>query len=115
MKYSGTLGLLFACASLVAGHAQAPDLPRIRVTADGRGFESGQGKPFVPFGINYYRPGQGWAPQLWKKFDAEATRKDFARMKEHGVNCVRVFLTFGSFMMETNRVSPEGWRSLTNS
>lgn len=82
-------------------------LPRIRITADGRGFETEQGKPFVPFGVNYFRPGQGWAPQLWKKFDAEATRKDFALMKEFGVNCVRVFLTYGSFLMETNRVSPE--------
>ncbi len=82
-------------------------LPRLRVAADGRGFETEQGKPFVPFGVNYFRPGQGWAPQLWKKFDAEATRKDFALMKQFGVNCVRVFLTYGSFLMDTNRVSPE--------
>jgi hypothetical protein len=83
-------------------------MPRIRVAADGRSFETEGGKPFVPFGASYYRPGQGWAPQLWKKFDADATRKDFARMKELGVNCVRVFLTYGSFMMETNRLSPDG-------
>ncbi|MCL4787957.1 MAG: cellulase family glycosylhydrolase [Verrucomicrobia bacterium] len=82
-------------------------LPRLRIAADGRGFETEQGKPFVPFGVNYFRPGQGWAPQLWKKFDAEATRKDFALMKQFGVNCVRVFLTYGSFLTETNRVSPE--------
>ena len=44
-------------------------------------------------GINYFRPGTGWAPQVWKKFDAAATRKDFARMKELGINCVRVFLS----------------------
>jgi hypothetical protein len=83
-------------------------LPRICACADGRGFETETGKPFVPFGVNYFRPGQGWAPQIWKKFDVDATRRDFALMKEYGVNCVRVFLTYGSFLMETNRVSPEG-------
>ena len=80
----------------------------IRVAPDGHGFVTERGRPFVPFGVSYYRPGQGWAPQLWKKFDPEATRKDFARMKALGVNCVRVFLTYGSFLMESNRVSPEG-------
>jgi len=34
---------------------------------------------------------------VWKQFDADTTRKDFARMKELGVNCVRVFLSYGSF------------------
>jgi endo-1,4-beta-mannosidase len=88
--------------------AAASSLPHIRVAADGHTLETERGKPFVPFGVSYYRPGQGWAPQLWKKFDPEATRKDFARMKKLGVNCVRVFLSYGSFLMETNRLSPEG-------
>ena len=69
---------------------------------------SGEDRPFVPVGVNYYRPGTGWAPQVWKQFDHEATRKDFARMKELGVNCVRVFLSYGSFLTHTNRLSPEG-------
>ena len=64
---------------------------------DGRTFETEAGKPFVPFGVNYHPPGTGWAPQVWKQFDTEATRKDFARMKELGINCVRVFLSYGSF------------------
>jgi hypothetical protein len=54
------------------------------------------------------RPGTGWAPQVWKQFDADATRQDFVRMKELGVNCVRVFLSYGSFLMETNRLMAEG-------
>ena len=86
---------------------QAP-LPKIRIAADGRTFQTDDGKPFVPLGINYYRPGTGWAPQLWKKFDADATRQDFARMRELGVNCVRVFLTYGSFFMDHDRLDPEG-------
>ena len=72
-------------------------LPKIRIGKDSRTFVTDTGKPFMPFGVTYYRPGTGWAPQVWKRFDAEATRKDFARMKELGVNCARVFLTYGSF------------------
>src|SRR4051794_1814936 len=67
-----------------------------------------KGEPFVPFGVNYYRPGTGWAPQIWKQFDAEATRKDFDRMKSLGVNCVRVFLTYKSFLLEPGELLEEG-------
>ncbi|HEY9173520.1 MAG TPA: cellulase family glycosylhydrolase [Verrucomicrobiae bacterium] len=98
-----------SAATAATNHAK---LPRIRLTADGRAFETEHGTPFVPFGMTYFRPGTGWAPQVWKKFDAEAARRDFARMKELGVNCVRVFLTYGSFLMEPNVVSPEGLAKL---
>jgi endo-1,4-beta-mannosidase len=59
-------------------------------------------------GVNYFRPGTGWAPQVWKQFDAEATRKDFAKLRALGGNCVRVFLSFGSFYMEPGKLSPDG-------
>src|SRR5690242_12465585 len=72
-------------------------LPKIKVAKDSRTFVTEAGAPFVPFGVTYYRPGTGWAPQVWKQFDAEATRRDFAQMKELGLNCVRVFLSYGSF------------------
>lgn len=78
------------------------------MAADGRGFVTDQGRPFVPFGVNYFRPGTGWAPQVWKQFDAEATRKDLQRLHELGGNCVRVFLTFGSFYLEPGRLAEEG-------
>ena len=70
--------MLVTTASLVlmTGLANAADpagrsLPRIRVAPGGRSFVTAEGKPFHPMGVNYYRPGTGWAPQLWKKFDAE--------------------------------------------
>lgn len=85
-----------------------PELPRIRVAADGRSFESSDGHPFVPFGVTYYRPGTGWAPQVWKQFDADATRRDFALMKRLGVNCVRVFLTYGSFYRKPGELDQSG-------
>jgi len=84
------------------------DLPKIRPASNGRGFVYAKDKPFVPFGVTYYRPGTGWAPQVWKDFDAEATRRDFARMKDLGINCVRVFLSYGSFYKEPGRLDPAG-------
>lgn len=101
------LGLALVPAPAPPAAAAAP-LPRIRVAATGHSFETDQGKSFVPIGINYFRPGTGWAPQVWKQFDASATREDFARLKQLGGNCVRVFLSYGSFLMETNSVSPDG-------
>src|SRR4051812_50095794 len=83
-------------------------LPKIRIAKDGRPFATEDGKPFVPFGVNYYRPGTGWAPQIWKTFDAEATRKDFARMKELGINCVRVFLTYHSMHSDPGELNTNG-------
>jgi len=99
--------LSLALLSPTAQCAPAP-LPKIRIAHDGRSFATAEGKPFVPFGVNYYRPGTGWAPQIWKQFDAEAARKDFARMKELGVNCVRVFLTYHSFYSDPGVLKQEG-------
>ena len=95
---------------LAAGQLWAADqpLPKVRIARDGRSFETDAGKPFVPFGVSYFRPGTGWAPQVWKQFDAEATRKDFARMRELGINCVRVFLSYGSFYSEPGVLKEEG-------
>jgi hypothetical protein len=87
--------------------AASTGLPKVRVSSDGRGFETADGRPFAPVGVNYFRPGTGWAPQVWKQFDAEATARDFKIMQGLGVNCVRVFLTLGSFYPEPGRLAPE--------
>lgn len=99
---------LFCSSPLAAAEVAKSDLPRVRISPDGRGFRTEDGKPIIFWGVNYFRPGTGWAPQLWKQFDAEATRRDFARLKELGANCVRVFLTFGSFYEKPGQLSPEG-------
>lgn len=104
-------GLLFPVASPAQAPPASPPptpLPRISVAKDGRSFEDASGKPFVPFGVNYFRPGTGWAPQLWKRFDPDATRRDFALLKAHGGNCVRVFLSYGSFYPTPGALSPDG-------
>jgi len=99
-------GLLAAVA--LGAEAFPPALPKVRVAPAGPGFITDAGKAFVPMGVTYFRPGTGWAPQVWKQFDAEATRQDFARLRQLGGNCVRVFLSFGSFYSEPGRLTPEG-------
>ena len=84
-------------------------LPKVRVAADGSGFLR-DGKPFVPIGLTYFRPHTGWAPQVWKQFDPEATRADFRRMKALGVTVVRVFLTYGSFLPISGPAGTRGAR-----
>ncbi len=98
-----------AAASLAqTAEASQPRLPKITIAADGRTFAAEHGRPFVPMGVTYYRPGTGWAPQVWKQFDVAATRADFARMKQLGINCVRVFLSYGSFYRDPGVLRPEG-------
>lgn len=87
-------------------------LPKVKISPDGRSFITANGQPFVPFGINYYRPGTGWAPQVWKKWDAEATRRDFQLMRSYGVNCVRVFLSYGSQYDKPGELNGEGLAKL---
>jgi Cellulase (glycosyl hydrolase family 5) len=102
------LALLMAVALGADAPPGADRLPKIHVDRARHGFADAAGRPFVPFGVSYYRPGTGWAPQVWKQFDAEATRRDFARLKGQGGNVVRVFISFGSFVKEPDRVDPEG-------
>ena len=115
---TASFSALFALVPLLAvggcrGHhpestGQPQPLAKIKVARDSRTFVTSKGQPFVPFGVTYYRPGTGWAPQVWKKFDAEATRQDFQRMRALGVNCVRVFLTYGSFYSTVGELNAEG-------
>jgi hypothetical protein len=99
---------LFALAASGNSTETRSPLPKIRVAPDGRTFVTEKGAPFAPFGVTYYRPGTGWAPQVWKQFDADATRGDFGQMKELGVNCVRVFLSYGAFCMEPGALKADG-------
>ena len=99
------LSLLLTCLVVCATAGEAT---RVRVAADHHGFVVGNAQPFVPIGVSWYRPGTGWAPQLWRQFDEAATRADFARLKAMGMNVVRVFITFGSFYSERDQLDPRG-------
>ncbi len=111
-RVSRRLFLLILALTAVPHAFAAATLPRIRVAPDNHGFVTESGQTFHPIGVTYYRPGTGWAPQLWKQFDAEATRADFARLHEMGGNCVRVFLTYGSFCSEPGKLDESAVRKL---
>ena len=99
---------LVACFASTLEAAEGNKLPKIRVAADGRTFQTENGQPFVLTGINYFRPDTGWAPHIWKKFDPAIFRDDCKRLKDSGANCIRVFLTYASFMTKKGEVDPEG-------
>jgi len=85
----------------------------IVVTPDGEGFaERDSGRPYIPFGTNYYDPHTGWAPKLWRQFDANKVREHFEVMKKLGVNCARVFLTAGSFQPEVKTIDEQALKKL---
>lgn len=101
------VGMAWAAVACYA--AENPQrLPKVRVAENHRAFETAEGRSFVPFGVNYFRPGTGWAPKLWQRFDAEATRRDLAQLKQLGATCVRVFLTYGSFYTERDKLNDSG-------
>ncbi len=88
--------------------AQGAQLEQVIVSADGAGFlEKDSGKPYIPFGTNYFDPHVGWAPKLWKQFDEKAVRQHFQLMQELGVNCARIFLTAASFQPTPDKVEEE--------
>ena len=60
MTISHRISLLCASVLLATLQIRAADesLPKVKIAQDGRSFETEAGKPFVPFGVNYYRPGK---------------------------------------------------------
>jgi hypothetical protein len=105
--------IIIATAFTAAAAAERPHMKLIVVAADGRGFiERDTGRAYVPFGTNYYDPHTGWAPKLWRQFDAEKVRQHFRIMKELGVNCARVFLTAGSFQPNAETVEEDALKKL---
>ncbi len=78
----------------------------IRIAGDGWGFEEvGTGVRFVPLGCNYYDAHTGWPPQMWKKFNPEKIRDDFRKMEDLGMNAIRVWVQWKTFMPQKGRLS----------
>lgn len=88
--------------------SQSASLSKVNVSSDGLCLEYSDGTPFIPVGVNYFRPDTGWPPQLWKKFDPALIKADLTRLKADGYNCVRVFLTFGSFYDQIGVLNLDG-------
>ncbi|MFB0555667.1 MAG: cellulase family glycosylhydrolase [Phycisphaerae bacterium] len=81
--------------------------------ADGHGFvERDSGCDYIVFGTNYYDPHTGWAPKIWRRFDAEKVRRHFQVMSKLGINCARVFLTAGSFQPNAETIEEKSLEKL---
>ncbi|MHB1767518.1 MAG: cellulase family glycosylhydrolase [Phycisphaerae bacterium] len=130
-KFAAT-AVATACASSwnrASGHAGAPDIlnapdvspgptkvrhasgapPKVRVHPGWKGLVTADNQPFIPFGAAYFRPNTGWAPRLWRNFNAAAVRRDFVLLKANNLNTVRVFLPEVTFyprlgLLETEAV-----------
>lgn len=70
------------------------------------------GKTFIPYGVNYFDPETGWAPNLWKMFNVDRVNQHFSMMSDIGVNVTRVFLTAASFQPDIDKISDEGLEKL---
>ncbi|MBN1362292.1 MAG: beta-galactosidase [Sedimentisphaerales bacterium] len=91
-----------------AGCSSARKLELIATTATGDGFvEVASGRPYVPFGTNYYDPNTGWPPQVWQQFDADWVTEHFALMRRLGVNCARVFIAAATFQPDPNTIDEQ--------
>ncbi len=100
------------CASTTKTET-GPRMGLIGVGADSASFvESDTGRPFVPFGTNYYDPNTGWPPQVWKQFDPDRIDEHFAVMKDLGVNCTRVFLAAATFQPDANTIDETALKKL---
>ena len=110
----GVLALAASVLISVTSHAaERPQMDLVEVARDGHGFvERSSGRPHIPFGTNYYDPNTGWAPKLWRQFDAEKVREHFRVMSRLGVNCARVFLTAGSFQPTAGAVDEQALAKL---
>ena len=87
-------------------------LPKVRVHPGWRGLIMGENKPIVPYGATYFRPNTGWAPQVWKQFDAQATARDFAILKANDFNTARIFLASTAFYPKPGALDSQGLEKL---
>jgi endo-1,4-beta-mannosidase len=103
-----TVILISICPFTITKAKSLQSMEFIAVAPDGQGFiEADSGRPYIPFGTNYYDPHTGWAPKLWRRFDAERIRQHFRVMSGLGVNCARVFLTAGSFQQTAEKIEEQ--------
>jgi hypothetical protein len=78
---------------------------RLRVTADGWGFERAQSRErFVPVGANYFDPNVGWPPRIWHRYDDAAVRRHLDDLAGQGFNIIRIFLDCRFLCPEDGRV-----------
>src|SRR5262245_7885015 len=93
-KRLAAIAVLFGWQFAALG--ETPQLARIRVSKDGKGFELvPSGKKFIPWGFNYDHDAKGRLIEDYWDTDWDAIKGDFAEMKALGANVVRIHIQFG--------------------
>ncbi|MGQ9503558.1 MAG: cellulase family glycosylhydrolase [Thermogutta sp.] len=88
-------------------------LERVKVSADGRGFElTPSGRPFVPWGFNYDHDAQGNLLEDYWHSEWDRVVSDFREMKALGANVVRIHLQVARFLESPNRANEANLRRL---
>lgn len=88
-------------------------LEPIRVTADGKGFETATSKTaFRPWGFNYDHDRSGRLIEDYWLTEWPAIEGDFAEMRALGANVVRIHLQFGKFMQDSTTANPQSLEKL---
>jgi hypothetical protein len=93
--------LIVILALTMIADAQAANLERVRIGADGKSFVlADSGVPFRVWGMNYDHDSHGDGRLIEDYWHAEweTVRGDFQEMKELGANVVRIHLQIGRFM-----------------
>ena len=104
----GAAVLLLSAMTLAGAAATDPALGLVTISPNGQGFvERSSGRSFTPLGVNYYDPNTGWAPKIWRQFDARRVTQHFEVMRDLGVNCARVFLTAATFQPDVNTIDEQ--------
>jgi len=81
----------------------------IQVHPSGWGFHEPETREaFIPWGCNYYDPFTGWAPQLWRQFDAGRVGSQLDQIRAIGGNVIRVFSTLTNLLTSPEQASPPG-------
>lgn len=106
--------IVFAAVSpLYVLRAEEPRMQLVIVAPGNQGFvERDSGRPYIPFGTNYYDPHTGWAPKIWRQFDSGKVQEHFRIMRELGVNCARVFLAAAGFQPSVETVDEQCLKKL---
>jgi hypothetical protein len=99
------------CVALVASVCLAADMEPIRVTSDGRGFETAVShQPFVPYGHNYGPRGE-LLEDYWAT-DWPEIAEDLRELKALGANVARMHLQLAKFMEAADRPNRESLERL---
>jgi len=102
--------IVISLDSLTVGAAEGGWFPqpleRVKVSADGRGFELvPSGRLFVPWGFNYDHDTQGQLLEDYWESDWDRVVDDFREMKALGANVVRIHLQVGRFLEAPDRAN----------